>query len=97
MKIYGVKCKICGDIIYSRARHDFHYCSCGNVFVDGGQHNHMRFGWTQKKISVITVDVGVSYKKLYNDWNKGIDKYGWIYGEDTRERKLAIAKRKLLE
>jgi hypothetical protein len=31
-----VECKKCGDIIYSAYRHDFKYCKCGSVAVDGG-------------------------------------------------------------
>lgn len=31
-----IKCKKCGDIITSNNRHDFKYCKCRAVFVDGG-------------------------------------------------------------
>ena len=31
-----LECKKCGDIIYSAYRHDFKYCKCGSVAVDGG-------------------------------------------------------------
>lgn len=31
-----VKCKHCGDIIQSMHRHDFKYCSCKTIAVDGG-------------------------------------------------------------
>jgi hypothetical protein len=30
------KCLKCGDIIESKYRHDFVKCSCGAIFVDGG-------------------------------------------------------------
>lgn len=30
------QCKRCGDIIESRHRHDFVWCSCGSLAVDGG-------------------------------------------------------------
>ena len=32
----AAKCHSCGDYIRSNNRHDFKYCSCGNVAVDGG-------------------------------------------------------------
>lgn len=32
----AVKCLKCNDIIQSKHRHDFVWCSCGNVAVDGG-------------------------------------------------------------
>jgi hypothetical protein len=31
-----IKCKKCKDIITSNNRHDFKYCKCGAIFVDGG-------------------------------------------------------------
>ena len=30
------QCALCHDIITSRSRHDFVSCSCGEIFVDGG-------------------------------------------------------------
>lgn len=30
------RCKRCGDIIESKSVHDFQMCSCGSIFVDGG-------------------------------------------------------------
>lgn len=36
-----IKCKKCGDIIESTSVHDFKYCSCGAVAVDGGK-NYLR-------------------------------------------------------
>ena len=36
MKTNGAKCLLCGDEIYSRHRHDFKTCTCGNLSVDGG-------------------------------------------------------------
>ena len=31
-----IKCLKCLDTIQSFDRHDFKWCSCGNVFIDGG-------------------------------------------------------------
>lgn len=36
-------CKVCGDIIESKNRHDWQTCSCGSIFVDGG-HEYLRRG-----------------------------------------------------
>ena len=36
-------CKLCGDIIESKHRHDWQSCSCGAIFVDGG-HEYLRRG-----------------------------------------------------
>ena len=39
--INKIKCKKCGDIIESAHRHDFKFCKCGAVAVDGG-HDYLR-------------------------------------------------------
>ena len=39
-----LECKKCGDIIYSAYRHDFKYCKCGSVAVDGGMDYARRVG-----------------------------------------------------
>lgn len=31
-----LRCKKCGDIIESKYVHDFNWCSCESVFIDGG-------------------------------------------------------------
>ena len=43
-----VKCLVCGDIIESKSRHDFKWCSCGNIAVDGGREYLRRVGDLQK-------------------------------------------------
>lgn len=32
----AARCLVCGDLLYSRYRHNFKTCSCGNLSVDGG-------------------------------------------------------------
>lgn len=32
------QCKLCGDIIESKHRHDFVWCKCGEIAVDGGKY-----------------------------------------------------------
>lgn len=39
-----IKCKHCGDIIESISVHDFKFCSCGKVAIDGGKHYLKRTG-----------------------------------------------------
>ena len=36
IKRNAAKCKLCGDVIESKYRHDFVQCQCGEIFVDGG-------------------------------------------------------------
>ena len=39
-----IKCNNCGKIIESQHRHDFKYCSCKRVAVDGGKDYLRRLG-----------------------------------------------------
>lgn len=38
------KCAKCGDTIESKHRHDFVYCECGAIAVDGGKDYLRRIG-----------------------------------------------------
>ena len=42
IKINKIRCKRCGDIIESKTVHDFKFCKCGAVAVDGGKENLRR-------------------------------------------------------
>lgn len=33
----AARCRKCGDVIESKHRHDFVYCKCGAIAVDGGK------------------------------------------------------------
>ena len=37
------KCKLCQTVIQSKFQHDFKYCECGAIFVDGGG-SYTRYG-----------------------------------------------------
>lgn len=37
IKVNKIRCKKCGDIIESKTSHDFKFCKCGSVAVDGGK------------------------------------------------------------
>lgn len=36
IRVNKIRCKRCGDVIESRYRHDFKFCRCRSVAVDGG-------------------------------------------------------------
>ena len=40
----AVRCRRCGETIESRHRHDFKFCSCNGVAVDGGREYLRRVG-----------------------------------------------------
>jgi len=76
MKVNAIKCPKCHDTIYSRARHDFRRCSCGNIFIDGGlDYIHMGGDITVKSFKL---KIKATPKELFNDWNLKIDKLGLI-------------------
>ena len=66
-----IKCKNCGDVIESESRHDFKYCSCKRVFVDGG-HNYLRRGFTDsqddyEELSIIESDNKTNSEFLHSN------------------------------
>ena len=42
-----IKCNHCGDIIESHSVHDFKFCSCKKVAVDGGKEYLRRLGYKE--------------------------------------------------
>ena len=84
MIVKAIKCKNCGDIIYSRSRHDFHWCSCKSCAIDGGFDYLKIVGqpndWQSIEVTVLPLESENDVKKiLFDDWNKGTDKYGVIH------------------
>lgn len=78
MKVFAVRCPQCGDIIYSRAHYDFHYCSCRYVFIDGG-FEYSRFGAESlNNIDQLEIDVKATKEGLYKDWSEDTNKFGTI-------------------
>jgi len=43
----AIQCKLCGDVIESKYRHDYVTCSCGACTVDGG-HDYLRRGFKER-------------------------------------------------
>ncbi len=52
----AAKCLKCGDIIESTFRHDFRYCSCRAIFVDGGL-DYLRRGGDFNNIEELSEEV----------------------------------------
>jgi len=58
------QCKKCGDIIESRHVHDFKWCKCGAIAVDGGNEYIRRVGELDQ-----IIDLSESYHEEYEaDW-----------------------------
>ena len=75
LTVQAVQCIRCGDVIFSRAQYDYHSCSCGETFIDGGR-DYVRVGWKNLHPIGISLVLTQSNQVLYNDWNKRTDKFG---------------------
>ena len=79
--VKAIKCPRCGDIIYSRARHDFISCSCKSVSLDGG-FDYVRGAYNPTVIKefpkTFDLEVEASRDELYKDWNFQTDNFGII-------------------
>lgn len=78
-RVSCIKCEKCGDTIYSRAHHDYHSCSCGNLSIDGG-FEYVSIGWKSGEIppEVFHKYIQATRQELYDDWNFRKDKFGKI-------------------
>ena len=81
-RVNAIKCKKCGDIIFSRARHDMHSCSCKSISIDGG-FDYVRTSWPNvvepsDAFTPMKIFINQTPMELYEDWNKQEDKYGLI-------------------
>lgn len=71
----GLKCKKCGYIVYSRARHDMRYCECKAVAIDGGR-DYLKVTGNLEDFEQVIVKVMVTIQELYGDWNLKKDQLG---------------------
>lgn len=56
LTVNGIKCKKCGETIVSYYRHDFKWCKCKAVFVDGGR-DYFRVGGKDEDVEVVKVEI----------------------------------------
>jgi len=75
-----------GEIIYSRAQHDYIKTSDNEAGLDGGQAG--RYNRVIGKLKVIFIELDVDCAILYDDWNNNINKYGRISPEEARNVKI---------
>lgn len=95
MKIAGIRCLKCGDFAYSRARHDMHACSCGNIHVDGG-FEYIGVTFVSNLFTPETMQIKVTKETLQKDWATRRNKYGLVKFEGTKGELTAMAAKKLL-
>ena len=81
MKVNAIKCKKCGDIIFSRSVYDCHPCSCDDIFIDGG-FDYLRIGWKGKNPpKSFEIEINATKEELYSDWANRKNKFGVITEE----------------
>ena len=88
-----IKCKKCGDIIESTYRHDFKFCKCGAVAVDGGKDYLRRLGYEEdyEELSEV-VPKQIDYlEEEWSDIGYYIDEYGYKrYGKIPKRNQQTI-------
>lgn len=84
MKITGLLNNKTGEIIFSRARHDFRWDKTKEIAIDGG------FDYTKCSFNpgadfrFVEFELDVTKKELYDDWNHQKDKYGSLNKESVK-------------
>ena len=92
MRVNAIKCPTCGDVIYSRAVHDYRPCTCGASAIDGGFDYIRVTGANIGNLKVINVKA--TKMDLYRDWNLHLDKFGLIPGENGIKRAARIVRKR---
>jgi hypothetical protein len=75
MIITGIQCKKCNYIIYSRARHDFRWCPCETVAVDGGR-DYLKITGNPEDYETCQIYVDATDKEIFYDYWRSEGKYG---------------------
>jgi len=81
MQVKAITCPRCKDTIYSRAGHDFHSCTCGDVSVDGGpklERVLWQAGCGFEQPKPVEVTINATPQELYDDWNNRVNRFGVI-------------------
>jgi len=77
MKVNAFECPKCAAIVFSRTRHDYRWCPCKTIAVDGGL-EYSRVVYKDKFPESREIEVDASKEQLYEDWNHHSDKFGII-------------------
>jgi hypothetical protein len=75
MIVNAVQCKDCLSVIFSRAVHDFRWCTCKGIAIDGGRQYEKLVGEPDTMMR-LKLEVLATEKQLYDDWNLRRDKWG---------------------
>ena len=77
MKINAFECPKCSALVFSRTRHDYRWCPCKEIAVDGGlEYSRVVYKGNFPESKEVVVDA--SKEQLYEDWSGHHDKFGII-------------------
>jgi hypothetical protein len=79
--VTAAECPSCDALIYSRDRHDFHWCPCGDTAIDGG-FDYVKTSYRSSPPKLIKLELNVTKKQLFADYNLNTNKYGTILAVD---------------
>jgi hypothetical protein len=109
MKFHTYQCLLCGDHIYSRDQHDMHWCTCGNIAIDGGpkwvdgpedqgyfRTTFVTTHYIPAEIDIKTVNPNNYVEIFRTDWEFNENKYGIVHDPKWTKEMVEIAKLKLM-
>jgi hypothetical protein len=79
--VTAAECPSCKALIYSRDRHDFHWCPCGDTAIDGG-FDYAKMSYKSSPPKLIKLELNATKKQLFADYNLNTNKYGTITKEN---------------
>lgn len=91
--VSAIECPECGETIYSRAHHDFHFCHCGACAIDGGFDYVKITAQNPSSVQIKKIPIKATRKILYDDWNKSKNKYGWIKPKKELKNEVQVNSR----
>ena len=56
LTVNAIMCEDCRSIIWSIHQHDFRYCKCQKIFIDGGR-NYTRIGYSNKRPRTLQIRI----------------------------------------
>jgi len=77
VQVNATGCRLCHYTIFSRARHDYRFCQCGEIGIDGG-FDYLRGSYRSTPGVPKVLVINASRQELYDDWKHRTDRYGLI-------------------
>jgi len=77
MEANAIKCPVCLDTVFSRCRHDFRSCSCGELSIDGG-FDYVKISFAKTPPRIFQINILQTKDQLFQDWRLEKDKFGLI-------------------